>query len=633
MANKLLSQFLTGIFPPKPFDAETESLFLRDYSERIITQRRIAVVIAVCTSLYYFGIDIVDALNDEAFKEIATLKIFPSRLTGTIAMTLSAGFLFHPAAKINEHYVCFCIYCSSLSIYFMLLALTYQIPFPDDYLFCYDGMLLSLFFLFGFSRMLAKPTILLVIILLLASWYTFDDASNSLALSALIKNPFREHDESPMVFLSIFSIIGCFISVNQERVARQIFTNETQLKLAHEQTELKAAEVITLKEQSRVQAERQNQEKSRFIAAAAHDLRNVMQPVGNFLNASFIALSQGKTSETLEYLKQAIKADKAMCADVKDILDLSELESGIIKIKYTSFDVRVLAEEVIRQNDLDANNKQVSLRIATNKRSRAIVSSDRHHLKRILTNLLGNGVKYADYSKPESIVAIAIVSLDNSIRVDVIDNGKGIPLSEQENIFNAFFQLDNPERNRDKGQGLGLSIVKSTINLLEHHSIKKLRSKPGLGTRFTLLLPKGDELNVEEPVQLVNQERSLKGLYVLLVENDIAVNQSIIAILKENGAKYEAVSSVAALQSLLPTLERDPDVVITDHSLPDERTATDVITLVKSTFGYDPPLLIITGETVFLDKEFRNNRVLLKPIESEHLLVEINLLGRNLNEA
>ena len=86
-----------------------------------------------------------------------------------------------------------------------------------------------------------------------------------------------------------------------------------------------------------------------------------------------------------------------------------------------------------------------------------------------------------------------------------------------------------------------------------------------------------------------------------------------------------------ALEILLPTLERDPDVVITDHSLPDEQTALDVITLIKSTFGYEPPILIITGETVLLDKEFKNNRVLLKPIESEHLLAEINLLGRNQN--
>lgn len=249
-----LTQLLTEIFPPKSFDAKTECCFLRDYSERNLRQRQTAIIIALCTCLAYLGMDIVAALNNESFRAIAISRIFPLRLTGIVALLISTGFLFHPKARNNEQTVCISVYFSALLIYFSLLGLTYLIPFPDEYFYYYDGMLLTLLFIFGCSKLLAKPVIFLVIILLLASWFTFNEPGNSLVLSNFEKTTVKEHD-SPMGFLIIFSIIGCFVSISQEHISRNTFIREMELKHSLEKSENKLRVLSDVEESSQPQTE------------------------------------------------------------------------------------------------------------------------------------------------------------------------------------------------------------------------------------------------------------------------------------------------------------------------------------------------------------------------------------------
>ena len=125
--------------------------------------------------------------------------------------------------------------------------------------------------------------------------------------------------------------------------------------------------------------------------------------------------------------------------------------------------------------------------------SKTIVRSDRQLLARVLTNIIGNAIKYSDPSKPKPVVVVGIVGLPNRARIDIIDNGIGIPSQHWEDVFQPFFQLGNAERDREKGLGLGLSIVKSIMQLLKEHRID-MRSTEGKGTRFSLDIPRADEV-------------------------------------------------------------------------------------------------------------------------------------------
>ena len=300
-------------------------------------------------------------------------------------------------------------------------------------------------------------------------------------------------------------------------------------------------------------------------------------------------------------------------------------------IKYSGFNIHELAEEVIKENLLYANNKNVKLCLSKKRDSNIIVHSDRYYTSRILSNLVNNSIKYADISKGDlATVTIDIISHKQSVCIDVIDNGLGIPLNDQESIWEDGVRVDNTERNIE-GSGFGLFFIRNKINELNKldgiTDIKLKTSKEGLGTRFSLRLPKVEELNVDKSAS-TDLDYSLDGLYVLLVENDVSAKKSWVTLLEANGAKYKVVNSVEELRALLPTLERYPDIVVTDYRLPNNYcTAVDVITELKKEFTHDIPTLILADETTDLDIVLQGNTILRNPVEEKQLLAEINFLG------
>ncbi|NOT85910.1 MAG: hypothetical protein HOP02_14270 [Methylococcaceae bacterium] len=219
---KLTNQLRTRFSPPQPFSGEIEQQFLRDYSAKHATRRKLLSVIAPCICLGYFLFDGFYAFYDTAFRPAFFLKIAPLRLTGTSAIGLSTWMVFRPAINHSEHYANLCGICGVVATYFMLLALTYAMPFPDEYFYYYDGMLLVLLYLFGLTKLLTKPVLLLIIILLLFSALTFSayDITS-------VKPAYAQEHESPMVFLSIFCGIGYLIALEQEHIARKAFLRET----------------------------------------------------------------------------------------------------------------------------------------------------------------------------------------------------------------------------------------------------------------------------------------------------------------------------------------------------------------------------------------------------------------------
>lgn len=240
------------------------------------------------------------------------------------------------------------------------------------------------------------------------------------------------------------------------------------------------------------QANRLSQDKSLYIGSAAHDLKNEVVALESILRNGCTTLAKNNTVIATESIDDVTEIAKSMRAAFDSIMEMSRLESGKVKMRRTDFDLCALVKQVINELTPFAVERKVSLLLSNKLDVKVIVNSDYHHFKRVLVNLVTNGIKYADFGKNDlAVVAIVIATYHpHYIRLDVIDNGIGIPEEEHEAIFAPHYQLNNPENNENKGIGLGLSIVRHIFHLLGDHSIK-LQSKPNVGTRFSLKLPRG----------------------------------------------------------------------------------------------------------------------------------------------
>jgi signal transduction histidine kinase/CheY-like chemotaxis protein len=382
------------------------------------------------------------------------------------------------------------------------------------------------------------------------------------------------------------------------------------------------------KERSRRRALHENHKKSQFVAEAAHDLRQPMQAIGNLLGAASHALDRGDVAKGRELIDTTQKATNAMRSSFNAVLELSRLECGAIVAEYRSFDLGELVSETVLALRPLSEPRNVTIRVRLPCGGGPYVRSDRQMLGRVLANLLSNAIKYSDPSRPGGgAVVVGVVRLGCHCRVDIVDNGVGIPDALQKQVFKPFFQVDNPNRDRNRGIGLGLSIVASSLALLERHSLK-LRSQAGVGSRFSVTVPCATAVDVPAPVAApapVTAADDVAGLYVLYVEDDGLVRQSTELLLREYRVLYESVGSLAELEALLPGLERMPDLVLTDYSLPNGRTARDVVRMVTGEFDTALPVIVLTGESarVTLADELEHATLLRKPVASATLLATI----------
>ncbi|HYV07647.1 MAG TPA: ATP-binding protein [Blastocatellia bacterium] len=398
---------------------------------------------------------------------------------------------------------------------------------------------------------------------------------------------------------------------------------------AQHETQQKTDALITAKEELRSVAEQQNLAKSKFLAEAAHDLRQPMQALTNLLDATTHALDRRDLDKGAELLGLAQHAAQLTRSSLGAVLEISRLESGFVKAEYSSFDIQELLDEVLAPYLILAGERRVKVRVRRSGHDKVTVRSDRHLLARVIGNLISNAIKYSDTSKRDrAAVLVGVVCFSNRARIDIVDNGIGIAKNEWANVFKPFVQLRNPERDRDKGVGLGLSIVSAVIHLLAGHRID-MTSAEGRGTRFSLEVPLAEAPadRSEDPLHRLPTITSVAGTYVLYVEDDPLVRTSTIAIFEAHEILYEAFASVAELEQKLPSLDRLPDIVITDYRLPDALTAEDVVRVTKSALGVTLPTLVITGEVLPFERPawLESGRILRKPISAQKLITEIGL--------
>jgi len=640
-AQRRTSRFLARAFlPPRRMPtAELEEEFLHDYARRFATHRRAAVAFSVVVWIAYFGWDWFHIRLNTRFAP-HQWEILGLRTLG-MAILIYARSTLGMKVLLDERKASLRLALAGMSAYTLLIAMLVILPFPDNYMFYFIGLLEVLLFIFGLLRLRAIWVIwcslvcfvLGAIALPLAPDYHrhIESITGGNSLTALS----QYYPLAAITYLVSFLAVGIVIAVELERTARATFLREQRihevgaalgktnadLVEAQLQTETRTAALIAAKDEMRSLAEQQNRDKSRFLASAAHDLRQPMQALSNLLEASSLSLERGEVERGRSLLEMGREAANLTRTTFNAVLDISRLESGFVDADLSNFDLADLLGEVATGLGAQASVAGVTVRLRLPGRA-AAVRSDRHMLGRVLANLLGNAIKYSDASKGEAqAVVLGAVVLARRVRIDIVDNGIGIDPDRWEEIFRPFVQLGNDERDRNKGIGLGLSIVKASIDLLPGHRLD-MRSAPGQGTRFSIELPLAAQVDAQ-PAGLCEEFEpgSWQGAYLLYVEDDTMVRQSTEQILAAHDIRFESFASIADLKAGLERFEMPPDLILSDYRLPDGRTADDVVILAEAWFEEELPVVVLTGEVSLAPRE--GWEVLHKPVATERLLAAI----------
>jgi CheY-like chemotaxis protein len=225
------------------------------------------------------------------------------------------------------------------------------------------------------------------------------------------------------------------------------------------------------------------------------------------------------------------------------------------------------------------------------RRSRALLATDPTLIFRIIANLVSNAVRYTE----KGGVLVACRRRGRKVLLEVWDTGMGIPAEQHERIFEEFYQLNNPERDRTRGLGLGLATVKRIAHLLGHPL--RLRSVPGKGSRFTIEVPLADAERVQSISATVEQKvpNLLRGKLIVVIDDEASVRMGMQSLLESWGCK--CVTAMDAAEALNALGERLPDFILADLRLKGDDTGIDAIRVLRSYLGESIPAVLISGDT------------------------------------
>jgi len=370
---------------------------------------------------------------------------------------------------------------------------------------------------------------------------------------------------------------------------------------------------------ARREAESANDAKSRFLAAASHDLRQPLQALS--FQVGILGMKFNLGDEPL--LKEMEYCLFGLNELLSDLLDLSKLDAGVVAPKVRDFAVGDLLAAVVAVHSPGAEAKSIRLRLVP---SGLTARTDRVLLERILGNLLSNAVRYTHTGG----VLIGCRRHHGKTWIEVHDTGIGIPQDKTGDIFVEFKQLGNPERSRDKGSGLGLAIVKRLADLLGLEI--RLSSRPGRGSSFAVELPPGEAARVAPPPRPVVLQAG-RTLRLALVEDDAALRQTLALVLEEVGHRVVAAASARAVIAGLGATP--PDILITDYRLGDGATGIEAIAALDTAFGTRIPAIILTGDTgpdVVRGIADHGIHILHKPVKLEILTERLREIAQNPSE-
>jgi len=378
------------------------------------------------------------------------------------------------------------------------------------------------------------------------------------------------------------------------------------LKLRLEKNHL--IEQLQIKKQA---AEKASAEKSRFLAAASHDLRQPLHAQMLLVDELKSLAENAHCAQTVAKLENSMNAMNGL---FNELLDISKLDACTITPNITEFAVSDVVAELAMDFTHLAKNNGLPLRIHP---CAYVIRSDQNLLLRILGNIVANAIRYT----AKGGILIGCRRRQQTLLIQVWDTGLGIPDSEQEHIFNEFYQLNNPERDRDKGLGLGLAIVARLADLLQHKIL--VESKIKKGSVFSVVVPLAIGVTATGSVKkLLPVYRDITGLNVLLVDDDELTLVTMRDLFTKWGCNVWAASSLDTAMNHVGSLVGRLDLIIADYRLRENTTGVQVIDQLETVLNKRLPTIIITGDTspqILREINQSGRYVLHKPVAPQKL--------------
>ena len=399
------------------------------------------------------------------------------------------------------------------------------------------------------------------------------------------------------VYLLVFMVFG--------RNVNQVFLESILLRFDN-------LELVNRLTQEKDAAEKANIAKSKFLAAASHDLRQPLHALSLLTGALAERIQYKEVKGIVDKMRAAVSALENL---FNALLDISKLDSGVLQPCVEDFYLQSLFDRM--ENDYRPEAEQKGLTFEVDDCDGLVIRSDTILLERILRNFVSNAIRYTHAGS----VRLTARQRGEQIAISVKDTGMGIPAEKQAVIFDEYVQLDNPERDREKGLGLGLAIVSRISQLLGHEL--QLISKQGEGSEFIVRVPRGEPANIKQAGATTVPEfgQDLQGLCVLVIDDEKAILEALKVLLIGWSCDVITADTVEAARQQLQARGVEPDAILSDYRLRKKVTGIEAIKDIEAMVGREIPSLLITGDmNVGPQAEgIEEYRVLHKPVQPARL--------------
>lgn len=371
------------------------------------------------------------------------------------------------------------------------------------------------------------------------------------------------------------------------------------------------------------EADQANLAKSRFLAAASHDLRQPLQSLALLHGLLAAKVKEEGAQNLLGRLEQALTT---MAGMLNTMLDINQIEAGVVRAEPVDFVIGDLIGRVSGEFVEQAQAQKLELCIV---RCKKIIHSDPAMIEQMLRNLVSNALKYTKRGK----ILVGCRQHGDRLRIEVWDTGVGIATHELDAIFEEYHQIDNPARERCQGMGLGLSIVKRLGTLLGHRV--GVRSLPSRGSVFSIevALPKSTAVATPHKRQKTNGVDTASGAArtgtILIIDDDPDVCDLLDQLLTGEGHHIKTAGDGKAALAMVAAKAVQPDIVLADYNLPGNMNGLQVSAKLREALGHAVPLIILTGDIstkTMRDVAAQGCIQLNKPVKGDMLLQMIQRL-------
>lgn len=360
------------------------------------------------------------------------------------------------------------------------------------------------------------------------------------------------------------------------------------------------------------EAERASLAKSKFLAAASHDLRQPVQALVFFAATLETRVIDGMAATILGDMRGSIDSLNVL---LESLLDVSRLDAGLISPRMVNFSLSTLTERLVAEITPLAKDKGLTVRAVG---SSAVIRSDPVLLGRVLQNLLANAVRYTR----NGAILVGCRRKGSSVAIEIWDTGIGIPGDRLEDVFQEFVQIGNSERDRSQGLGLGLAIVNRLGKLLGHPL--NVRSVEGRGSVFSIQVPV-THFSASCNVAPLDQGTRLAGAgsgTIFVIDDEASVLRSLRLILEAWGYDVLTAQSEEEVVEILRDCPVPPNLIVADYRLREGTTGAQVIQRIRKQFQAPIPSVIITGDTAperLREAEAHGLDLLHKPVQPTEL--------------